>query len=227
MNSPLSGNQSAASAWKHGMQLAAFALGAGVLLVFADSLTKAQITSQQLQSQRQTLNQVMPAALHDNDLLASSFQLGPHSSGYQQLELLGLSSVRTGYLATSKGKTSGVILPLETSEGFGGNIVMVIGLTPDGSIAGVRVLQHGETPGLGDNIDVKNSAWITSFDHHSLADTPMPHWTVKMDGGDFDQFVGATITPRAVISAVYSALLFFDANKSRLLANPPPSDQHP
>jgi electron transport complex protein RnfG len=83
-------------------------------------------------------------------------------------------------------------------------------------------VQHAETPGLGDKIDAALSPWIRSFNNRSLPNTPEVLWQVKKDGGDFDQFVGATITPRAVVAAVHNALLFFDANRERLLAGTTP-----
>ncbi len=199
------------------LRLAAFALGSAVLLVFADNLTKDQIAHQRLESRRQLLNQVLPPSLHDNDLPGAGFQLDPVKTDFSQISLLGLSAPRSGYRANLKGTASGVVLPLETSEGYGGPIVLMIGIAADGSITGVRVVEHSETPGLGSQIDIEQSQWITGFHQHSLADTPAGKWRVKMDGGNFDQFVGATITPRAVVGAVYGALLFFEANKSALL----------
>ncbi len=202
---------------QHSLRLGAFALGTAALLVFADNLTKAQIDLHRLEFEQQLLIQVLPASLHDNDLTANSFRLGPDSRAYRQPELLGLSTTRTGYLATMKGMPAGVILPFET-EGYGGAIVLVIGIATDGSITGVRVLQHGETPGLGGQIDISESQWITGFNQHSLTDTPESKWQVKGEGGNCDQFVGAPITPRAVVAAVHNALLFFEANKNVLLA---------
>jgi len=216
MNNPAPGRPGQAIL-QHSLRLGAFALGSAVLLAFAYDITKAQIGSQQLESERQLLNQVLPASLHDNDLTKNSFRLGPDNKTYPRQELLGLSTARTGYLATLKGKATGVILPVET-EGYGGTIVLAIGVATDGSITGVRALQHGETPGLGGQIDISESQWITGFNQHSLADTPDAKWQVKTDGGNFDQFVGATITPRAVVAAVHGALLFFEANKNALLA---------
>lgn len=202
---------------QHSLRLGAFALGAALLLALIFNGTKARIAQQRLAAERVALDAVMPAALHDNDLLADSFMIDPAASAYAELELLGLSSTRPAYRATLQGRTSGVILPLETPEGYSGTITLLIGITADGSISGTRVLQHGETPGLGDKIDLRASDWILGFDRRSLANTDEVLWQVKKDGGDFDQFVGATITPRAVVGAVHNALLFFDKNKELLL----------
>jgi electron transport complex protein RnfG len=221
----MSGNLATAAApiWRHSLQFGACALVAALLLALAWRLTRDRIDYHQHDSERSALNEVMPAALHDNDLLMARFPL-TSATDYQQLALLGLSISRSGYLAMKDGTPSGVILPLET-RGFGGAMVMNVGIDSDGNITGVRVLQHKETPGFGDKIDISQSLWITSFDHTNLQDTPEPLWHVKKEGGDFDQFTGATITPRAVVAAVHNALVFFDVNKDKLLMKQPGSDR--
>jgi Na+-translocating ferredoxin:NAD+ oxidoreductase subunit G len=206
---------------QHSLRLAAFALGTALLLALAYNLTKERIAFQRLEAERQALNAVLPAALHDNDLLADRFALSPTGGAYLQPQLLGLSTTRTAYRATQNGKVTGLILPLETVDGYSGTIVLLVGINADGNLTGTRVLQHAETPGLGDKIEIRLSSWITSFDNRSLANTPEQLWHVKKDGGDFDQFVGATITPRAVVGAVHNALLFFAANEPTLLQTEP------
>ncbi|MES2606282.1 MAG: electron transport complex subunit RsxG [Pseudomonadota bacterium] len=199
------------------LRLAAFAFSAGILIAGVYLLTAARIADQQLATQRAALAEVLPTNLHDNDLLSARFELDPAGSDYQQLSLLGLHEPRAAYLAMKDGTAVGVILPLETEQGYGGPIVLLIGITAEGELTGVRTVQHNETVGLGDKIDLAISSWMHSFDNRSLANTPDVLWYVKKDGGDFDQFVGATITPRAVVAAVHNALLFFDANRERLL----------
>ena len=113
-----------------------------------------------------------------------------------------------------------MVLPV-TATGYAGDIEMLMSIRDDGRIAGVRVLIHKETPGLGDKIEISRSSWITGFNGTSL-DNPGPGgWAVKKDGGAFDQFTGATITPRAVIGAIKGALEFFDTHKSTFLAPAP------
>lgn len=198
-------------------RLLAFALVAVVLIVSVYALTAARIADQRLTTQRAALAEVLPSTLHDNDLLATRFELDPASNHYQQLSLLGLREPHPGYVAVKDGVATGVILPLATDAGYGGPILLLVGLTAAGEITGVRTLQHNETAGLGDRIDIALSSWMHSFNNRSLANTPDVLWDVKQDGGDFDQFVGATITPRAVVAAVHNALLFFDANREQLL----------
>ncbi|MEY4641715.1 MAG: electron transport complex subunit RsxD [Pseudomonadota bacterium] len=160
---------------------------------------------------------IMPDLLHDNDLSAASFTLDPGAGTFTSAELLGLEETRSGYRATLAGDASGVILPLRAPNGYGGPIDLLIGIDANGLITGVRVLQHGETRGFGDRIETDVSNWILGFDRRSLENTDEVLWAVKKDGGDFDQFVGATITPRAVTEAVHNALLFFEVNRDVLL----------
>jgi len=103
-------------------------------------------------------------------------------------------------------------------DGYSGNISLIVGVNADASVAGVRLLAHQETPGLGDKIDLKKSPWILSFNGKQFTGAIDSEWAVKKDGGQFDQFTGATITPRAVVSAVGRALQFFDLNRDELLA---------
>jgi electron transport complex protein RnfG len=200
------------------LQLSGFIVALLLVVVAVYYLTAERIADARLDSQRAVLAEVFPAALHDNDLLASAITL---DNNYVQLELLQLSKPRIAYRATLGARPAGVILPLEAPDGYGGVIVMHVGIKVDGTLTGVRVLQHNETAGLGDKIDLVISPWIHSFDNRSLDDTPDVLWHIKQDGGDFDQFVGATVTPRAVVAAVHNALLFFDANQALLLGGTP------
>ncbi len=203
---------------QHSVRLGLFALGTAVLLTLINMSTSDRIAEQRRIAERAALEEVLPPTRHDNDLLADNFTLEPASTGYAQLELLGLSAPRQAYIARQNGQVSGVILPAETAEGYSGTIMQLVGIDRDGNLTGVRVLQHNETPGLGDKIEPRKHPWIFTFDGRSLRNTDTVLWQVKKDGGDFDQFVGATITPRAVVGAVHKALQFFEANREQLLA---------
>jgi electron transport complex protein RnfG len=203
---------------RHSLRLGLFALGTALLLTLVNLGTRARIAEQRLAAERAALEEVLPPTRHDNDLLADAFTLAPDDSSYAQLELLGLSTPRQAYIARQDGEVSGVILPAETGAGYSGTIVQLVGIDRDGNITGVRVLQHNETPGLGDKVEPRKHPWIFGFDGRSLRNTDTVLWAVKKDGGDFDQFVGATITPRAVVGAVHQALQFFEANRSQLLS---------
>lgn len=203
---------------RHSLRLGAFALGAAVLLALVYNGTAQRIGQQQRDAERAALAAVMPALEHDNDLLQAAFTLDPADSRWQQAALLGLQNTpRQAYRATLNGQPSGVILPAVAPDGYSGAIELLIGIRADATISGVRVLNHAETPGLGDKIELRIAPWILAFDQRSLDNTPTQLWAVKKDGGDFDQFVGATITPRAVVGAVYDALRFFAVNRTQLL----------
>lgn len=156
-----------------------------------------------------TLNTILPASVYDNDLLKDRIELAPNT-------LLNIDEPTTAYLARKQGKPIAVILPAVAPNGYNGAIDLLIGIYHDGNIAGVRVVKHRETPGLGDAIEARRSDWILSFSAKSLHNPGHPRWRVKRDGGDFDQFTGATITPRAVVRAVYSTLLYFDLHQKEL-----------
>ena len=122
------------------------------------------------------------------------------------------------YLASLNGEPAAIIMQANAPDGYSGTISMLIGIMADGTLSGVRVIQHKETPGLGDAIELAKSAWITQFNGKSLNNPSERGWAVKKDHGDFDQFAGATITPRAVVAAVHKALTYFDQHHTELFA---------
>ena len=184
---------------------------ATLVLLTADVITRG--TS----DERELLAQVMPAARHDNDLTESSFLIDPGANTFVNTQLLGLTEARNAYRARLDGRASGVVLPLVAPDGYGGPIELLIGIDTDGVITGVRAVRHEETRGLGDAIEPEVSRWILGFDNRSLENTDDVLWAIKKDGGDFDQFLGATVTPRATIAAIHNGLQFFALNRERLL----------
>jgi len=206
---------------RNSLVLGAFCLGVALLLALVNLSTRERIAEQQLQAQRRALAQVFPAQYHDNDLLASAFTLDASVDGFAAwnlIDVLQITEVFQGYIATRDGRFTGAILPVQSHTGYSGTITLLVGIMDDGTITGVRVLEHRETPGLGDKIDIEVSDWILAFNGKSLGNPPQSRWQVVKDGGDFDGLVGATITPRAVVDAVKRALDFFELNKT-LLAN--------
>ena len=133
------------------------------------------------------------------------------------MALLGLKKGGNIHIARDNGQPVAAIIPTVTGDGYSGDISMIIGINFDGTIAGVRVVDHHETPGLGDKVDLKESDWILSFNGKSLTNPTADRWKVRKEGGDFDQFTGATITPRAVISQLVNALEYFNRDSERLL----------
>ena len=117
-----------------------------------------------------------------------------------------------------------VIIPAVAPDGYTGDIELIVGVNNDGTVAGVRALAHRETPGLGDKVDIKKSDWIRGFEGRSLDNPKLEGWAVKRDKGEFDQFTGATITPRAVVAATLRVLQFAQANRTSLFGEPDGDD---
>lgn len=195
----------------HAALLGAFALVAALLLASGDRATREAIETRRRDDLKAGLAQVIPKALHDNDLLKDQLALP-----------LGDGQTRKVFRALESGRVVAVAFPLE-AQGYGGTIRLLMGVDAAGRILGVRVLTHQETPGLGDWIELGKSHWVLGFDGRSLGDPERSGWTVKKDGGRFDQFSGATITPRAVVTAVRDGLAFFAGHKGTLLAPPEPA----
>ena len=131
-------------------------------------------------------------------------------------ELLGTAKPVTVYRARKDGKPVAAILTPVAPDGYNGEIRLLVAIRTDGRLLGVRVVSDRETPGLGDNIHLSRTDWIKSFDNKSLDDPGGLGWRVEKDGGIFDQFTGATITPRAVVKAVHNTLVFYQQNKAKI-----------
>ena len=179
-----------------GISLAIICALMTLMMLVGDQMTSASIEVARKEEQLATLRQVIPADLFDNQPLDDAFTVEDEVLGKVQV----LPAKKNGQLTALAFQVSNI--------GYGGPINHLIALNTEGVILGVRVLTHKETPGLADKIEVSRSNWIKSFDGLSLANTPLEKWKVKKDGGMFDQFAGATITPRAVVKSVLQALQF-------------------
>ena len=182
--------------------LGVVALLASASLAWAASATRDAISAAEAKDLRDSLAQVLPDNFADNDLLADS----------AQVEVEGGKSL-TVYRARQGDTTKGAVFKV-SGKGYGGEIAILMAVDRDGKTLGVRVLKHTETPGLGDKIEASKADWIKSFDGKSLETA---RWAVKKDGGDFDQFAGATITPRAVVNAVKGGLETFASHRLAIL----------
>jgi len=189
----------------HGLILGAFCLGFGMLLVMTNSFTKDDIALRAVEDRQNSLAQVIPDSIHDNNLATDTLTL-KNDQGNEVV----------AYLSTKEGKVTGVAFET-SSSGYSGAIKVMLGVDLEGKILGARVLSHKETPGLGDKIEVKKGDWILRFTGLSIGNPPLDKWKVKKDGGQFDQFAGATITPRAVVKAIREGLQFFEANKAKIM----------
>ncbi|WP_413699034.1 electron transport complex subunit RsxG [Psychromonas sp. KJ10-10] len=174
------------------------------LLMVTDNLTAEPIAQRQKEDLTKLLDQVLPSELYDNQPLDQKYQV--------DIEGHELSF----YRAKLEDKVSAIIL-FTKSAGYSGDISLIVAITAEGKVSGVRVLSHTETPGLGDKIELPKSDWILSFNGLSLSQPDSAGWAVKKDGGQFDAFTGATITPRAVIKGVYITLQQLKENKAFFL----------
>jgi len=192
--------------------LTAFILVSILLLLVVREITAPVIEEAEKQTLLNTFDQVLPSELYDNNPLENSRLI----EDPVYLKLLGTTEPVTIYRAFKNDKPAGAIFTTIAPNGYSGNIYILMGVLPDGRVSGVRVLKHAETPGLGDKIETAKSNWILSFDGRSLRDDNDPRWAVRKDNGDFDQFTGATITPRAVVSAVKNALVVVNDMRGKL-----------
>lgn len=198
------------SVLRNSLILGAFAIFTAGLIAFIQQATSERIAIERERMQMRALNEIVPDEQHDNDLLQDGFPIADQ-------RLLGLPSPSTAWRARQDGQVVAVILPAVTMDGYSGRIDLLVGVRANGELAGVRVVDHRETPGLGDKFEPAKGDWIFSFDGKSLSVPAPDRWAVRKDGGDFDQFVGATITPRAVVQAVYNALQYFEQHSEELL----------
>jgi len=190
--------------------LAGFALIASVLLGVTNCSTEGTIQQRLDEDLISSLEEVVPADLHDNDMIKDTITIP--SAEYN----LGANETNV-YVAKKSGSVTAVSYKFTAPDGYSGAINMIIGIDRDGNILGVRVLSHKETPGLGDKIEVSKSNWILDFVGRSLENLTSSQWAVKKDGGKFDQFAGATITPRKSVQAIYRALQLFKAHQAQLV----------
>lgn len=186
-------------------------IGAGLVGLIFDNTKETIIENEKLARLKQ-LNAILPQGSYDNDLLHDTIILNSD-------KLLGNKKPVTAYRARLNSKPVAIVIPVIAPNGYNGPINMLVGVNVNSTVASVRIVSHRETPGLGDAIDEQRSDWIFSFDNRSLDNPTADRWKVERDGGAFDQFTGATITPRAVVKAVRQALVYFQKNKDQLFIN--------
>ncbi|NLS13925.1 electron transport complex subunit RsxG [Vibrio sp. SM6] len=197
---------------KNGLTLALFACATTGLVAITQYLTQDEIKRQEQAQLLSILNQVIPHSLHDNALVAAcTLTRSPE---------LGTQKPMPVYIATQNGVPTALAIESIAPDGYNGNIKLITGIAEDGTILGTRVLTHQETPGLGDKIELRVSDWILKFSGKQVDDNNLALWAVRKDGGEFDQFTGATITPRAIVNAVKRTTQYVNAHRATLLAQP-------
>ena len=200
---------------KHGITLALFAAGSTGLTAAINELTKSTIEDQAAQQQKALFDQVMPANLYNNDLLKSCYQVTTPALGKGHHKV---------WIAQDGEKPVAAVMEATAPDGYSGAIQLLVAADFKGTVLGTRVTEHHETPGLGDKIELRISDWITLFAGKVIHGQNDSHWAVKKDGGDFDQFTGATITPRAVVNAVKRAGLYAQTLPAQISAFTPCGD---
>lgn len=200
-----------ASIRKNSLGLGIFAVVTAGLIAVTNYVTVDKIADNIVTAQLAAFTEILPAHYFDNDLYNSKIELKADV-------LLGSEKSSNAYVAHLNGEFSAIIFETVAPGGYSGDLFLLVAIDKSGTVTGTRIISHKETPGLGDKVDIKKSNWVTSFDNTSFNTLAPERWKVKKDGGDFDQFTGATITPRAVVNAVKNTLIYFEENKTLLLS---------
>ena len=195
------------------LALAIVAAVMAAALSLVDRVTQARITRNEQATVVARLDALVPPRDHDNDLFADRIDvLAP--------ELLGTTRPVAVYRARQKGQPVAAIVRSVAPDGYRGPIELLVAIRRDGTLIGVEVLAHHETPGLGDAFETRQTGWLDAFRGRSLGNPQQQRWTVRKDGGDFDAFTGATITPRAIVRSVRRTLEFYALNEDRIFEGP-------
>lgn len=192
---------------KHGVALALFAALFTGLTALVNELTKPTIAQQSALQQKMLFDQVIPDDVYDNNIQNSCLLVKDSPLG---------KGARHIYVARKGDTPVAVVMEATAPDGYSGAIQILVGADFKGTILGTRVTEHHETPGLGDKIELRLSDWITHFTNKRIQDSDDASWAVQKDGGQFTQFTGATITPRAVVNAVKRAGLFAETLPQQL-----------
>jgi electron transport complex protein RnfG len=197
------------------LNLLFFTLLGTALLALTYNLTHDTIAKSVETEKLKLISQIVPDALFDNDIIKDTLSIAPDA-------LLGTENITTAYRARLQNQPSALVLEAIAPDGYSGKIFLLIAIRSNGEVAGVRVVAHRETPGLGDYIEITKSNWIKGFDGASMARYTDRDWKVKKDGGQFDYIAGATITPRAIVKAVHKTLQYFALHREALFAQAEP-----
>ncbi|QGU31731.1 electron transport complex subunit RsxG [Thermochromatium tepidum] len=195
--------------------LGAFAVISVSLVAITHDSVEARIADNQYLAMKRKLDTILPTEQVNNDPLQDRLQVSAR-------QLLGADFTQV-YRARHDGSPVAVVLEPVVPDGYAGPIKLLVSVLRDGTLGGVRVVSHHETPGLGDKIEESKSDWVLGFTGKSLTNPPLEKWAVRRDGGEFDQFTGATITPRSVVKAVRDTLLYVQQQGEALYA--PREDQ--
>ena len=189
----------------------AIAMLLAAFIAMMESATREQTRRNEQAWIRGRLDALVPPGSHDNDLLADRIRvISP--------DILGVDEPVWIYRARRQGEPVACVIHTQAPDGYHGPIELLVAIDRDGTLLGVQVVRHTETPGLGDQFENRRADWLDAFRGKSLADPPQQRWSVRPDGGDFDAFTGATITPRAIVKATRRALEYYGSQRDRLFA---------
>jgi len=194
---------------RSGVLLGLIAVLGTALLATVNALTHDRIVEQDRLRVLQQFNALVPTTSYNNDLLTDTIVIRDEAFFRHPAPV-------AVYRARMDDKPVAVLMTVTAPDGYNGDIRLLTAIDNNGKMLGVRVVAHRETPGLGDPIEIERSDWILGFTDKSLLNPRDKGWAVKRDGGEFDQFTGATISPRAVVKTVHRALLYFEANQNSL-----------
>lgn len=199
------------------VNLLAFALLGTAILAITYNQTRERIAQSVEAEKLKLISQIVPQSLFDNDIIKDRLDIKPDA-------LLGNDNITIAYRARLQNQPSVLVMEAVAPDGYSGKIVLLVAVRANGELAGVRVVEHKETPGLGDYIEIGRSNWVTGFNGTSLEKYQDRDWKVKKDGGQFDYMAGATITPRAVVKAVHKSLQYYAAHRADLFAENPTAE---
>jgi electron transport complex protein RnfG len=198
---------------KGGLTLAAIAAICTTLVAATYRLTSERIAANERAWLEQSLAPALGGVRYEGSITESRLVLEPpHGLPGNDAAII--------YRAYSGGAPVAALFAVTARGGYAGPIRILVGVGVDGTVTGVRILEHRETPGLGDGIEASRSDWVRQFDGRSLGDPPAAAWQLRVDGGEFDQLTGASVTPRAVLKAVRETLLYFDAHQQEIFDMP-------
>lgn len=204
--------------FRSGATLAVIAAICTALVAVTYQLTVDRIAANEKTRLERSLQPALAGVSYDGSVSESRLVLSPpHGLPGSEAALI--------YRVYAGNNPAAALFVVTARDGYSGPIRLLLGIDSDGSITGLRILEHRETPGLGDKIEAGRSDWVRQFDGRSLANPAVGDWALKIDGGDFDQLTGASITPRAVINAVRDTLIYFDTHRDELFSSPATGEQ--
>ena len=197
--------------WKSGVTLAVIASICTAMVALTWQLTIDRIEQNKTEWLERSLQPALAGLFFDSGVTESMLVIPqPHELPGKEAAIV--------YRVYAADEPVAALFVVTARDGYAGPIRLLIGVEMDGTVTGVRVLEHRETPGLGDRIETTKSDWVLQFDGRSLREPEPAGWAIHGDGGEFDQLTGASVTPRAVIKAIRQTLTYFDVNTEAIFA---------